>query len=229
MLAVLRVRADLRGPAAFLHGLAPRGRTHHVGTLDLVERGIARLVGDIDRLQLAADRHPERLALEARHRDEPGHLDEARHVLLVVDLVEQRFLRRLDVHGGDEEVAALERHGRILRLAVSFASSRRPRLSSSSWKRPSARSAGSSLNWKRHAGASPRMRWDTQCHGGATNVSPRSHASATSPTRLSPRPSITWNTALAVRRSRRVCSPGRSHCASAPIVGSGGAPVRGLT
>lgn len=99
----------------------------------------------------------------------------------------------------------------------------------SSCQSPRARTAGSSLKWKRQAGAPDALRCSIHCQGGAAKQSPGSQARTVSPMRLSPRPSMTWNTALAVRRSERVRSPGRSHCASQPMVGRGDAPVVGLT
>src|SRR2546425_8168189 len=101
----------------------------------------------------------------------------------------------------------------------------RPPYRRSSCQRPSARIAGSSLNENRAAGTPAALSCSIQCHGGATTVSPTSHVSSASPTRLVPRPSRTWKTRLTVERVARVRSPGRSQSASAPIVVSAGAPV----
>src|SRR5262245_312896 len=109
---VLGVLAHLAGPAPLLDGAGPRVRDQHLGALDLVERLIAGLVLDDDALLLAADRQRELLRLEARHGDHAGHREEVGHVLGVVDLVEERLLGGLHVHGGAEEIAGLDGHQR---------------------------------------------------------------------------------------------------------------------
>src|SRR5262249_53126684 len=97
---ILGVLAYLAGPAPLLDGARPRVRHQDLGALDLVERPIAGLVLDDDALLLTADRQRELLRLEARHRDHAGHLEEVGHVLGVVDLVEERLLGGVDIHGG---------------------------------------------------------------------------------------------------------------------------------
>src|SRR5215472_10287578 len=109
--AVLRVRPYLAGPASLVHGAGPCGAHQHLGTLHLVERAVRRLVLDDDRATLAADDHGERLALEPRDRDDAGYLQQERHVLAVVDLVEEGLFAGLDVHRRAEEIPALDRHG----------------------------------------------------------------------------------------------------------------------
>src|SRR5207245_877780 len=52
--------------------------------------------------------------LEARDVDDAGDLQQRRHVLLVVDLVEDRVLAGLHVHRSGKEVTGLDRHGSLL-------------------------------------------------------------------------------------------------------------------
>src|SRR5215831_7947527 len=112
--AIGGVGANVLGPAPFLHRLRPRVTGEHGGALDLVERVVGGLALDHDRLALPADYHCHRLALEARDRDDAGYLEQRRHVLGVVDLVEDRVLVRANAHGGAEEVAGLHRHDGLL-------------------------------------------------------------------------------------------------------------------
>src|SRR5712692_8371059 len=51
------------------------------------------------------------MLLEARRRDHARHLQDERHVVRVVDLVEDLVLRGLDVHRGAEHVPGLDGHG----------------------------------------------------------------------------------------------------------------------
>src|SRR5262249_37518348 len=100
--AIGGVGTDVLGPASFLDRLRPRVAGEHGGVLDLVERVVGGLVLDHDRLALTADHHRHRLALEARDRDDAGHLEQRRHVLGIVDLVEDGVLVRTNAHGGAE-------------------------------------------------------------------------------------------------------------------------------
>src|SRR6266851_5918930 len=111
VLAVARVRPHLRRPPPLLHRLRPRLADQHVRALDLVEGAILWRVLDHDRLELPADAHGERLQLVARDRHHPRDGQQARHVLPVVDLVEEALLRGVDVHGGAEEIAGVDGHG----------------------------------------------------------------------------------------------------------------------
>src|SRR5438270_617403 len=76
--------------------------------------GAGRLALDHDRPPLAADHHRHRLALETRDRDDAGYPEQGRHVLRVVDLVEEGVLVRADAHGRAEEIASLDRHVGLL-------------------------------------------------------------------------------------------------------------------
>src|SRR5690349_7233912 len=105
------MRTHLRRPPPLLHRLGPRLAGEHLRALDLIESAVLWGVLDDDRLELPADRHRERLQLVAGDRHDAGHGQEARHVLAVVDLVEEPLLGRIDVHGGAEEVAGLDGHG----------------------------------------------------------------------------------------------------------------------
>src|SRR6266536_130861 len=112
--AVLGVRPHLSRPPPLIHHLGPGGAQEHLGAVELVERVVAGLVLDHDRAPLTAQDHGHRLPLEARGGDDARHGQDQRHVLLVVDLVEERLLLGLHVHGRAEEIPGLDRHGEIL-------------------------------------------------------------------------------------------------------------------
>jgi len=103
----------------------PRAATTHPATLDLLaddrhadDMARAGLVAP-DLLFLAADAHRKRFAFHARHRLRTRHLHEIRHMLGVVDFVEQSLLVGIDVHARDEQISGLDRH-RIPSLARGF-------------------------------------------------------------------------------------------------------------
>src|SRR5882724_13407773 len=108
------VGTDVLGPAPVFDRLRPRVAGEDGRALDLVERVVGGLALDHDRLSLAPDHHRHRLALEARDRDDAGDPEQGRHVLRVVDLVEESVFVRSDAHGRAEEIAGLDRHANLL-------------------------------------------------------------------------------------------------------------------
>ena len=62
------------------------------------------------RLLLAPDIDARRFGAQPRDRAHAGHLQQVRHVLAVVHLVEERLLLRRHVHAGDEHVSRRDRH-----------------------------------------------------------------------------------------------------------------------
>src|SRR6266540_7030939 len=112
--AVPGVRPHLARPAPLIHRLGPGRAEEHLGTLNLVERAVPGLILDHHGAALPAHDHGHGPALEARDGDDTGHRQEQRHVLLVVDLIEERLLLGLHVHGRAEEIPGLDRHGQIL-------------------------------------------------------------------------------------------------------------------
>src|SRR3954468_4135314 len=99
---VARKRPHLSGPAPELHGLRPSAAGKHLGAFQLVIRTVARLALGNDGLLLPPDEHGERDAHRTSNREHARHLEKLGYVLRVVDLVEQRLLRRIDVHACDE-------------------------------------------------------------------------------------------------------------------------------
>src|SRR6267143_3047911 len=87
--AIHRVRADLPRPASGLAGRLPRGAVEDGGAVQLVGRHVARL-----------GRGRLRVAARPAHA---GHGLEILHVLLVVDLVEDRLVVVRHVHPDQEE------------------------------------------------------------------------------------------------------------------------------
>ena len=92
MPAVLRVGPHLPRPAALINGFRQASLTRTSGLSISYEDIVRRLVLNDDRLALAADHQGHLLLLEACHRDDSGHLQELRHVLLVIDLIEEGVL-----------------------------------------------------------------------------------------------------------------------------------------
>src|SRR5256885_17221157 len=116
MATVARKRPHLFGPAPELHGLRPGGAGQHLGTFELVIRAVARLALGNDGLLLAADEHGERDAHRTSNREHARHLEKLGYVLSVVDLVEQRLLRRIDVHACDDTELRFSCHASLLYL-----------------------------------------------------------------------------------------------------------------
>src|SRR3954462_7035235 len=121
---VERKRPHLSGPAPELHGLRPSAAGKHLGAFQLVIRAVARLALGNDGLLLAADEHGERDAHRTSYREHARHLQQLGYVLRVVDLVEERLLRRIDVHAGDENELRFSCHVSLLDHATSMASCR---------------------------------------------------------------------------------------------------------
>src|SRR5207244_3584128 len=81
---VERVGPHLRLPAPDVRGVVPELRHRQVGVLDLVGTEVARLAGGGRAVAHGVDR--------------PGELEQERQVLVVVEVVEERFAVGLDVH-----------------------------------------------------------------------------------------------------------------------------------
>ena len=91
--AVCRVRPDLRLPFARIGGFGPGRAVDHRGIVDLVDRQIARDAG-----------HRRMVEPIARAGPHARHLEDRRHVILVVDAVELGFERRRNIHLHDIDV-----------------------------------------------------------------------------------------------------------------------------
>src|SRR6516162_3996231 len=93
VLAVRRVRPDLGFPFAEIGGLLPGRAVDDLGSVDLVDRQIAR------------HRRDRRIfePITGAGAD-PGDLEDRRHVILVIDAVEFRFEMLRDVHLHDIDV-----------------------------------------------------------------------------------------------------------------------------
>src|SRR3954468_15408102 len=113
---VARKRPHLSGPAPELHGLRPSAAGKHLGAFQLVIRAVARLALGNDGVLLAPDEHGERDAHRTSYREHARHLEKLRYVLRVIDLVEQRLLRRIDVHACDENELRFSCHASLLYL-----------------------------------------------------------------------------------------------------------------
>ena len=94
---------DLGSPTPRFDSLRPFAAHQHLRIVDLVDGAIARPVVR-DALFLAADADREGLSLKARDGMDARDLQEVRHVLGVVDLVEERIFVRIDIHAGDEHI-----------------------------------------------------------------------------------------------------------------------------
>src|SRR5579883_851184 len=108
--AIEGVGANFLGPAALFPGFRPFLAEQDIGAVELVHRDVVRHARAVERLALAPDVEGGGLGLHPGDRADTRHLAEQRHVLLVVDLVEQGFLVLLDVHADDEQVLLGDRH-----------------------------------------------------------------------------------------------------------------------
>src|ERR1051326_2327576 len=109
MLPVRSVWAHFARPASALNGFGPLRALEDLRIVDLVDRRVnwAR------RRQLAhtpSDGEARGLALHAGDATDPGHLQQIRHVLGVVDFVEQRLYLRGYVHRRDRAPPASRMH-----------------------------------------------------------------------------------------------------------------------
>src|SRR3989454_6950665 len=86
---VVGVGPPLPLPAPHVRGVVPELRHRQVGALDLVGAEVARLAGG---------------RAVAHGVDRPGELEQERQVLVVVEVVEERFAVGLDVHHYPEDV-----------------------------------------------------------------------------------------------------------------------------
>src|SRR5689334_11988352 len=110
MAAVRGEGPNLARPAAFFHGFRPFLAEQHVRTVDLVECHVVGLAAAVKYLTLAIDREGGRLGLHATDRTHARHFQQQRHVLGVIDLVEQRFLFLRHVHADHEQIFRGNRH-----------------------------------------------------------------------------------------------------------------------
>src|SRR5262249_32233866 len=110
--AIARIRAYFARPAASLPRFGPFRADKHLRSIDFIHGAVTRaLMSNAPRT--ACDAQCEGFALHARGGMHARNLEQIRHVLGVVDLVEQIFLLRIDVHAGNEDVFRLDGHARL--------------------------------------------------------------------------------------------------------------------
>ena len=104
MLPVRGVRAHFARPPAALNGFGPLRALQDLRIVNLVDRRVNRAAAG-QLADTASDSEARGLALHAGDATDSGHLQQIRHVLGVVNFVEQRLCLGRHIHRGDKHIA----------------------------------------------------------------------------------------------------------------------------